>query len=185
MSEVELTLGAQCGVTFAGIKAASLFTVRRAEADLLPEYERHFGCRGIYFERLRTSEDRVLLYVYRRAMLQRILFDEHNRAFLRSRGYNYHTCEEAIALLKERMVREEFPHEVGLFLDYPLEDVEGFIASPREGVQICGYWKVYSDAEKKAEKFRRFRDCSRCILAKLYSGESLKEIFKALPVQAA
>lgn len=48
----------------------------------------------------------------------------------------------------------EFPHEVGLFLGYPPEDVEGFIENKARSCKITGYWKVYSD-EEKAKRFLR------------------------------
>ncbi len=178
MCEVELTLGAQCGVTFAGIKAASLFSVKRSEAYSIKNYARHFCGRGIYFEKFKDSGDRILLYVYNKKLLEGILFNADNESFLKQEGYEYSSCEEAVSELKSRIQGESFPHEVGLFLDYPLEDVKGFIADPNEGVRMCGYWKVYSDAEKKAVKFKRFDNCSQCILNKLRGGTSLCEIFR-------
>ena len=48
----------------------------------------------------------------------------------------------------------EFPHEVGLFLGYPPEDVEGFIENKACSCKLTGYRKVYSD-EEKAKKFLR------------------------------
>ncbi len=178
MSEVEYTLGAQCGITFAGIKAASLFSVKSREAYCLKKYARHFSGRGIYFEKLKDGDDRILVYVYNKNKLESILFNRDNRRFLREEGYAYSSCEEAISQLKLKIQSENFPHEVGLFLDYPLEDVKGFIANPKGGASLCGYWKVYSNAEKKAVTFKRFDICSRCILSKLEGGKPLCEIFK-------
>lgn len=178
MNEVEYTLGAQCGITFAGIKAASLFSVKSREEKSLKNYARHFSGKGIYFVKLKDGGDRILLYVYNKSKLEGILFDGDNRSFLRQEGYRYSSCEEAIAQLKCKIQGENFPHEVGLFLDYPLDDVKGFIADPKGGECMCGYWKVYSQAEAKAATFKRYDCCSRCILNKLREGKPLCEIFK-------
>lgn len=178
MCEVEYTLGAQCGVTFAGIKAASLFSVKSREEQNLKNYARHFSGKGIYFEKLKDGNGRILLYVYNKKLLEGILFNNANKRFLREEGYSYSSCEEAIFQLKCKIQGESFPHEVGLFLDYPLEDVKGFIQNPSGGTGMCGYWKVYSDEESKAVKFRRFDCCSKCILNKLREGKPLCEIFK-------
>ena len=42
----------------------------------------------------------------------------------------------------------EFPHEVGLFLSYPPEDVKGFIDHRANDFKCAGLWKVYGDEEK-------------------------------------
>ena len=35
-----------------------------------------------------------------------------------------------------------FPHELGLLLGYPVEDVLGFIRNEGRNYLYCGYWKV-------------------------------------------
>ena len=52
--------------------------------------------------------------------------------FLRCFGYRYRDVEEALWLLGRRFQSYkqkamEFPHEMGIFLGYPLGDVKGFI----------------------------------------------------------
>ncbi len=138
MRGVEYTLAAQCGVTFAGIKAASLFSLKRGDLGALAQYERHFLRRGVRFVKLKTSGERTLVYVYDRKKLNDILFQGGVRSFLSGEGYGYNSCEEAIDRLKQRINGSEFPHEVGIFLGYPLEDVTGFI-SDTAGRELCGY----------------------------------------------
>ena len=38
----------------------------------------------------------------------------------------------------------DFPHEIGLLLGYPPEDVIGFIENRGQNPLYIGYWKVYS-----------------------------------------
>ena len=57
--------------------------------------------------------------------------------------------EAVIGHLKTRLsANGGFPHEVGLFLGYPLEDVHGFVRSGGRNYKLNGYWKVYSDEQK-------------------------------------
>ena len=62
-------------------------------------------------------------------------------------GYENTDEEEAIACLKARLnLEEKFPHEIGLFLGYPLGDVIGFIenAGKTVNVQVAGKFIVMS-----------------------------------------
>jgi len=54
----------------------------------------------------------------------------------------------------------EFPHEVGLFLSYPPEDVKGFINHCAGGFKCAGLWKVYGDEEKARSLFEKYRKCT-------------------------
>lgn len=179
MSETEYALGYHCGVTFAGIKPASLISLKKEPSDAVDYYAERFAGKGFRFERMRESEERLLLYVYNFAKLKEVLFDEENFSFLKNRGYRYATTEEAVEELRGRLTGAEFPHEIGVFLGYALEDVKGFIENPVEGVQLTGCWKVYGNAAEKAKLFDRYKRCSACILGKLQSGKPLAAIFNA------
>jgi hypothetical protein len=48
-----------------------------------------------------------------------------------------------------------FPHEIGVFLGYPAEDVLGFIINEGRNYVCCRHWKVYHDIERAQEMFRR------------------------------
>lgn len=177
MSNTEYALGAHCGITFAGIKAGSLINIKRECMGCIRRYVRYFGRRGFKFVVLRQGS-RVLLYVYNCKKLGEILSDSDIRTFLRGHGYIYDTAEEAVAILKSRMGGGEFPHEIGIFLDYPLEDVQGFISRPCEGI-FTGHWKVYADEEGKRKLFEKFDRCTRKIISRMRDGCSLESIFNA------
>ena len=69
-----------------------------------------------------------------------------------------------------------FPHEVGLFLGYPLEDVIGFISNKGENYYQVGPWKVYSDQETAVKKFEKFKKCTM-IYKRLFSeGKTLQQL---------
>ena len=51
--------------------------------------------------------------------------------------------------------QKDFPHEMGVLLGYPLEDVKGFINNRGRIFLYTGYWKVYSDLQQKMDLFGR------------------------------
>lgn len=175
MSETEYSLGKNCCMTFAGIKPASLITIRKGDRNDLERLARCFYRRGFRFEIMRENKERLVVYVYHEQRLESLLFSEEIYGFLYSLGYRYRDAGEAVAQLGMRMQGDSFPHEVGVFLGYPLNDVKGFIADPHGGRP--GYWKVYGDEEQALKIFSRYRKCSDCICRMMDGGKSLTAIF--------
>ena len=83
-----------------------------------------------------------------------------------------------LAYLRRRLTAAGgFPHEIGLFLGYPAEDVRAFQARGGAGCKLCGYWKVYHDVEEARRQFRRFDRCRDSLLARLRAGMTLSQLF--------
>ncbi len=86
------------------------------------------------------------MYVCRKQRLQERLDDQEVQNFLGKYGYVQKDADYALQRLKERLAKAEgFPHEIGVFLDYPLEDVVGFIENGGRNYKCSGCWKVYCD----------------------------------------
>ena len=69
-----------------------------------------------------------MVYVYRKKQLEVSLNRPGVAKFLKQYGYGSTDVEYALDRLKSRIgENNEFPHEIGIFLDYPLGDVIGFI----------------------------------------------------------
>ena len=177
MCATEYSLAKYCGVTFARIKPASLFTITQENSDKLRFLSGKFRSKGFVFVLIRSRNCRTLVFIYNKDQMKKVLFDSDNLNFLNKRGYYYKTVSQAIALLKEKLIENDFPHEIGIFLGYPLDDVQGFIEKPFEKALFSGYWKVYYDLQKKLNIFKRYRRCTDCICRKIECGESLTKIF--------
>ena len=178
MSETEYALGRNCGITYAGIKPASMVSISGSGRQTAKQITDNFIKKGFSAEELKRTDDKSVLLVYGEVALKEVLFSKENKEFLKGYGYNYSTVSEAVETLKSRMKNKDFPHEIGVFLGYALDDVKGFIESPCKGVKVLGYWKVYSDEKSAIEKFSRYKKCSDCITRRMECGESLSEIFK-------
>ena len=90
----------------------------------------------------------------------------------------YHSKVKAryISYLKKRVSQcnGDFPHEIGVFLGYPVEDVTGFIKNKGKSFKLNGYWKVYGDEKKASHMFRRYTECRDSLCRKLSQGISLE-----------
>ena len=156
-------LAYHCAPALAGLKPANLVSLSRTEfPDLeirLEEYRRLFGPRGVAFRTMDgPNPDALLLLVYRPALLEREFRLPLAAKLLRGDGYPVGAAVETMLdRLGERLRTEtEFPHEIGLFLGYPPEDVEGFQRHRGRNCKLCGYWKVYSDVDRARAMFRRY-----------------------------
>lgn len=88
------------------------------------------------------------------------------RAFLRTQGYVEDSLEGYLSQLGRRLEESaEFPHEIGVFLDYPLEDVQGFMANGGAGAVCQGCWKAYGDAQEAYRRFRLYGKCREVYLS--------------------
>ena len=102
------------------------------------------------------------------------------RAMLARAGYPVDgTPEEQLELLAQRLAGGEFPHEVGLFLGYPPEDVAAFCRHRGRDFKVCGCWKVYCDVEGALRCFRRYRRCREALCRRLEEGKALTQLFRA------
>ena len=66
-------------------------------------------------------------------------------------------------------MEQDYPHEIGLFLGYPLSDVIGFIENKGWNYTCCGCWKSYGDPEKAQAYFDLCRRCTSRY-CELYAG---------------
>ena len=167
--------------TLAGMKTGSLFSCACDDMDALRaevrRLNRVLAPRRLCLLLLRRMQGRALLYLYRPDRLRHDLADAAAQALLRESGYDCIRCGQCMAQLIRRLrAGGEFPHEVGLFLSYPPEDVQGFIRNQAGGFQCAGPWKVYGDPERAQATFQKYRQCTK-IYCRLYrAGVSLERL---------
>ena len=93
------------------------------------------------------------------------------------RGYNISTGERCVVHLIKRLAEcDEFPHEIGLFIGYPPEDVSGFIENNACGFKCVGCWKVYGDREKAEKTFSRYKKCTQVYQEQWTKGKSIERL---------
>lgn len=159
-----------CAPTLARHKCASLFTWHGCEGcprrECVAEADDILQSKGVRLLAFRGRGAACLVLVYRPAMLERRLRDPAVRAFLRAQGYVEDSLEGYLSQLGRRLEESaEFPHEIGVFLDYPLEDVQGFMANRGAGAVCQGCWKAYGDAQEAYRRFRLYGKCREVYLS--------------------
>lgn len=169
-------LAFHCSPVLAGIKPSNLISLPNSDSEeidtLLFAYNQQFKERGIVFRRLCACSKRSLLFVYNSKALQELLSDPGYRAYLIAAGYEQKAAlDEDLKLLEDHLqTGKGFPHEIGVFLGYPLEDVLGFIIHNGNNCKYSGYWKVYGDVSKAQKIFAAYESCRDYTLQKLAEG---------------
>ncbi|MCD8217440.1 MAG: DUF3793 family protein [Clostridiales bacterium] len=136
---------------------------------------------GVRIHCLCRGRGREVLLLYREERLDGYLKQEEVAAFLQCCGYQTGSLRQQLQRLGKRIAgfynkTQGFPHEMGLFLGYPLEDVRGFIEHRGEQSKCTGYWKVYSNEERAKRMFRIFDEAKVCAMEEFFSGKNLREI---------
>ncbi len=171
----------KCSPTLAGLKTANMFTCSYDDEETLLEEIKHLNERlrpkGVVVVPMKFWSCRALIYVYRPDRLQRDFNSKAIRCILEEKSYGSQKATECLKTLIERIDESgEFPHEIGVFLGYPPEDVKGFMENHAKNEKYVGYWKVYGDVERSKATFEKYTKCTR-IYRDVYSrGTSIEKL---------
>lgn len=179
----EEMLARNCAPVLAGIKPSNLFSCPASCGEQLAAYGMLLEEKGIQTLSLCACGSRTLTLVYRKSLLEQQLCRSDVRACLGRFGYPVSKGLEAMLAWLQQRVRTEkgFPHEIGCFLGYPMEDVAGFIREKGRNCKCCGMWKVYGDEAYAKRLFRRYEQCCRAFCRHLERGVPFHRILAALP----
>lgn len=197
----ELLLVTHCAPTLAGMKTGNLFNCRYSDRGQLERtvesWNQMFGRKGLSVRILKAEDERALIYVYRQNRLEKDLADERVREFLQKQGYPFVTgksrrsenmpehagstdkisMDGMLEHLAERIKgNAEFPHEIGLFLGYPFEDVKGFIENRGQNCKCVGCWKVYTDECAAQRLFEKYQWCTEVYCRKFREGIPIQQL---------
>lgn len=180
----DITFINNCSPTLAGIKTGNLFLYDCKDYNSfekeLAEYRIYFESKGIKIEIVNRLKDKILLYIFRPEHLINDWKKDGSKELLKRFGYDNFNIDFCIKKLKERMSdmkdTNEFPHEIGLFLGYPVEDVRGFIDKKAKDYKYVGYWKVYGDLNEAKKKFCLFDKCTKVYKDKYKKGVTLDKL---------
>lgn len=174
-----------CSPTLAGMKTGSLFTFPYASKQEMRKRIRHWNrllkAKGLRVLPLRYKKGSALIYIYRPSFLSKDLEDQIASRLLHERGYECCNPDQCVIRLMERLSEnEEFPHEIGLFLGYPPEDVCGFIENGAKNCKCVGCWKVYGDEQAARSTFAKYESCTAAYFAQLAKGMSVERLTVAV-----
>lgn len=157
---------------------------RRGLDSVLSGYLAEFDGSPLSVRILCRCADHALVYLYAPDRLIRTLSEPAHAEWLRAAGYpvpDAPGADDGTALegmLNHLDARLEaacaagtgFPHEIGLFLGYPTEDVRGFIRYGGSNALCSGYWKVYENPSVKTAMFAEIRDWEHRLCDRVRQG---------------
>lgn len=171
---VNRTLINYCAPVLLGRKPAALFTLASMEClSCLKKETKDI----LTIKVLRKRKNSVLVMVYKPQLLETlILTDEKVRNAFSKLGYPLsYSAVSYLSFLEYRFFEsKDFPHEIGLFLGYPPEDVLGFINNGGMEYKYCGTWKVYGDEKQSKMRFDEYKYCGECLRVHLENGGTAK-----------
>ncbi len=169
--------------TLLGIKCANMIALSSDEFDIEShiEYFNAKACaKGLKSLKLCSCGRKALVLIYSERLMELRLADKEIRALLEEYGYSPEfNVEQCLERLSERIGESgDFPHEIGVFLGYPIEDVIGFIENKGSNYKCSGCWKVYGCEESAKRTFENYRKCRKFLCGKLDQGADIYQALK-------
>lgn len=169
-----------CAPTLANVKIGSLFSVKCPSLFLLQRSiavkSKDLQKKGVYIQVLKVKNAMALIYVYRKKQLETLLQQEEIQSFLQGYGYESFGVEEVLQRLESQLRDQDFPHQIGVFLGYPLEDIRGFILHGGKNCYCTGVWKVYHEPERAIKTFQKYKKCVTVYLKRYAEGADMNRL---------
>ena len=179
----EAVLVRQCAPTLAGMKPGSIFCFNHSPLEVsrqkVCQWNKQLAPFGLTVQILleRPSSSSVIVFVYRHNRLEQMLSDDAYQSFLAQAGYERTNLDDLLEQLAQRLrTQPEFPHEIGVFLGYPLRDVIGFIKNHGRNFTCCGFWKSYGDPAEMQVCFACYRRCIQTYVAMFEQGIPIERL---------
>ena len=169
----------QCAPVIFGIKPSNLLIIERETAYVLKSL---IDATGLKVRCLSPYSRRQVWFLFNESALDAQLKDAENRAFIESLGYAAGlSLDEMLLQLCRRFQAYKcgetgFPHELGVFLGYPLCDVRGFIENQGKNYLYSGYWKVYDNENETKMLFRRYENVRNYAVSLVRQGKDFSHI---------
>ncbi|NLG02708.1 MAG: DUF3793 family protein [Clostridia bacterium] len=176
--DLGIQLAIQCAPFLSGIKLSNLLIIEKKRKSELQAILRETDIECL---ELLIKCDKVFCMLYRKCEFYDFLESKIVKNFLNEMGYAAESFEDTFTLLRKRYAsfmkgQCDFPHELGLLLGYPIEDVTGFIENQGKNYLYSGYWKVYDNLPVKKNLFRRFRHVEETMIQLLSMGVRITDI---------
>ena len=180
LKNVENQLALQCAPLIAGLKPSNLLIISKSS---LYQVRQILKNSGISYTVLLVSGQRITILLYNRKELESYLAKTEVQQLFATMGYQKFSLEEILPVFQERYEyhmekNSAFPHEMGLLLGYPVEDVEGFILNQGKNCLHIGYWKVYGNLAEKLQLFRKFELAKETLIQLVSNGVSMTDIIE-------
>lgn len=175
---IETQLALQCAPLLTGIKISNILILQSENVQRVRSILEKTSIQSFV---LYESGKKTTLLLFREAELMKYLNQKEVKELFEGFGYYNLDLYAIIQLLRKRYdaymkCKTEFPHELGLMLGYPTEDVLGFIENNGKNYLYSGYWKVYGNVSEKISLFERFEQAKEQVIQLISNGVGIVEI---------
>ena len=176
---LEVKIANQCAPVLAGVKPSNMLVL---ENKHIRDVVRVLEGTGLSWRCLYAGEEKNIWLLYRKEAMEETVLGKEQMLFLREWGYEEDTLERMLMKFSQRFRQYRkaknlpFPHEMGVFLGYPMADVKGFIKYEGKNYLYCGYWKVYENVEERKELFRTYEEIRKVFVEEARKGKNLWQI---------
>lgn len=178
LENIETQLALQCAPLITGLKVSNLLIIPKGNEEVV---KRILNRTGISYYRLIQTRTKTTFLLFRRNELEEFLSDENVKNVFRKAGYKSLQIGKILRTFSLRYEAymqgdKSFPHEMGLLLGYPVEDVVGFVENNGKNFLYSGYWKVYKNQKAKVKLFDKFKVAEETLIHLLSNGLSMSDI---------
>lgn len=185
-----------------GVKPGELLRVRHCYAGVNAEGLRVclyrsdiYGILGLDYVELKVEADSSLVLFYNPSALAATLSMRRNARWLARMGYPEIGNEEPedgdgrvksmLAHLVCRAAESTLPHEVGIFIGYPLKDVAGFMHNIPSTPVHKGVWRVYGDARESIARMNEYAQIETEAHETLQHAEGVEDFIEKISLKRA
>lgn len=178
MKSLEIQIAVQCAPFLTGIKMSNLLIVQKDDTQYVTDM---FQDSEISCFILCETNGKSTFLLYRWQELANYMNGKEVKQLLAALGHKNQSLMERLNSFRIRYEAYmnyggEFPHEIGLLLGYPVEDVNGFIVNKGRNFLYAGYWKVYENLLEKQKIFEMYSQARETVIRLVSNGVSILEI---------
>lgn len=176
--ELNTQIAVQCAPLLSGVKISNILIVEKRHKKQI--YQLFSGSRILVYLLCEDNEKAIFL-LFDRTLMESLLLQEETRKLLSELGYQSFRLGYVLREYADRYERymknkQAFPHEMGLLLGYPMEDIRGFIENNGQNFLYTGYWKVYGNLSEKLLVFETYQKAKERVMRLVHNGACISTI---------
>ena len=195
-----------------GVKPGELLRVRHCYAGVNAEGLRVclyrsdiYGILGLDYVELKVEAESSLVLFYDSETLAATLSERRNAMWLARMGYPVADAQERVppvggspstaavdghlsSMLEHLVSRAgecDLPHEVGIFIGYPLKDVAGFMRNIPSTPVHNGVWRVYGDAHESLVRMKEYAQIETEAREALQRADGVEDFISMISLKRA
>ena len=178
LQDLSLQLALQCAPLLAGLKCSNLLIT---DKNQVRDMKKRLEGSDISFRLWMAKGNRLTWFFFREKSLENYVAQSDVSEYFTKCGYSDLSLNSilsrcAYAYRQHQEGLAPFPHEMGLLLGYPLEDVEGFVKNQGKNYLYAGYWKVYEKLPEKVKLFKHYERAKEYLVCRVLGGCSPKQM---------